>query len=100
MSRAFIKRQENFICGHCAAAVAGDGYTNHCPRCLYSRHADVSPGDRLAECDGLMAPVALRRRHGLEQIVHRCLKCHHVKVNRISPADNLAARSDLLLQSE
>ena len=24
----------------------GNGYTNHCPKCLWSKHVDINPGDR------------------------------------------------------
>ena len=97
MSQTFIKRTENFTCANCEVPVVGDGYTNHCPRCLYSQHVDVHPGDRLAECRGLMAPIALERRHGVDQILHRCLKCHYTRANRTAPTDDLAALTDILL---
>ena len=100
MSQKFIKRPENFACGQCGLAVAGNGYTNHCPQCLYSRHVDIHPGDRAAECGGLMAPIALERHHGAERIIHRCLECHQQNPNRVAPNDDLAALSLLLLQSE
>ncbi len=98
MSQSFIKRREDFTCGQCGEKVVGDGYTNHCPKCLYSRHVDVNPGDRAADCGGLMEPIALDRRHGEDRLVHRCLKCGHEKLNRLSPADDLAVVSTLLLQ--
>ena len=50
----FTRVVEDFTCGQCGAAVTGDGYTNHCPLCLWSRHVDINPGDRAAECGGLM----------------------------------------------
>lgn len=99
MSQIFIKRLENFICGQCGKAVAGDGYTNHCPHCLYSRHVDIHPGDRAAECGGLMMPVGLERRHGADRIIHRCLECQHQNPNRVGKDDDLAVISQLLLQS-
>ena len=100
MSRKFIKRAENFTCGQCGAFVHGDGYTNHCPHCLYSQHVDIYPGDRAAGCGGLMTPIALVRRHGAERIIHRCPRCHYQGPNRIALNDDLAARAALLLQSE
>ena len=53
--KKFIKVKEDFVCEHCGAEVKGDGYTNHCPKCLWSKHVDVHPGDRAAECGGMMA---------------------------------------------
>ena len=100
MSRTFIKRLEDFTCEQCGVAVKGDGYTNHCPRCLYSQHVDIHPGDRLAKCGGLMVPVAIERWHGTDRIIHRCLKCHHQNPNRVVENDDLAVISALLLQSD
>jgi hypothetical protein len=75
MSRRFQRRIEDFVCGHCKAAVAGDGYTNHCPRCLWSRHVDVNPGDRAAECGGAMRPVAVAPARGGWSVAHVCESC-------------------------
>ncbi|HLL91284.1 MAG TPA: RNHCP domain-containing protein, partial [Tepidisphaeraceae bacterium] len=55
----FTRQVEDFTCGHCGRSVRGNGYTNHCPGCLWSRHVDVNPGDRAAACGGLMEPVAV-----------------------------------------
>lgn len=98
MSQTFIKRLEDFTCGQCGTLVVGDGYTNHCPQCLYSRHVDIHPGDRAAACRGLMAPIALERRHGADRLIHRCLECGYISPNRLAPADDLAVVSALLLQ--
>ncbi|HQY53570.1 MAG TPA: RNHCP domain-containing protein [Ignavibacteria bacterium] len=38
MDRKFQKRTEDFTCGNCGCKVTGDGYTNHCPECLYRMH--------------------------------------------------------------
>ncbi len=100
MSQKFIKRVEDFECGQCGTFVRGDGYTNHCPHCLHSQHVDIYPGDRAAQCGGLMMPTALDRRHGAERIIHRCLQCGHTGPNRVSPTDDLAVLAVLLLQSE
>jgi len=53
------KRKENFICRHCGAIVEGNGYTDHCPHCLWSQHRDINPGDRKEKCHGLMKPVGV-----------------------------------------
>lgn len=88
MSKQFQRRQEDFVCAQCGAAVQGDGYTNHCPACLYSLHVDVSPGDRLADCGGLMAPVAVDRKEGEYRLLHRCTRCGHEKWNRSASDDD------------
>ncbi|MCB9832763.1 MAG: RNHCP domain-containing protein [Planctomycetes bacterium] len=87
--RQFQRRIEDFDCLFCGLPVRGDGYTNHCPHCLHSRHVDVNPGDRAADCGGLMVPVALRRdgKKGF-MICHRCELCGHEKWNRSAAEDD------------
>ena len=88
MSRGFQRRIEDFVCQHCGQQVQGDGYTNHCPRCLWSRHVDVQPGDRLANCRGMMQPVAVAGSPGNYRILHRCLVCDLQKWNDAEPQDD------------
>ena len=57
MGRKFKKTVENFTCLNCQTVVIGTGYTDHCPNCLWSKHVDVNPGDRLAICGALIEPV-------------------------------------------
>jgi hypothetical protein len=87
----FIKMQEDFVCGRCGAAVEGDGYTNHCPHCLWSRHVDDQPGDRAASCGGMMEPVALEGSTPQYALLHRCTLCGHEKRNRVQRADSQEA---------
>ena len=75
MSSTFIRTTEDFICENCGREVKGNGYTNHCPYCLYSKHVDVNPGDRAADCGGLMKPVAVELRKGERIIIHECDIC-------------------------
>ncbi|MFA7309274.1 MAG: RNHCP domain-containing protein [Candidatus Paceibacterota bacterium] len=84
----FTRNKENFVCGHCGAAVAGDGYTNHCPQCLWSKHVDVDPGDRMATCDGLMEPVSLEGSTPDYVITQRCVRCGHVRRNKLQTGDS------------
>ena len=87
----FKRQVEDFQCAHCGVPVKGNGYTNHCPHCLYSKHVDIHPGDRKAECQGLMEPILLERESGEEKLTHRCLVCGHTKKNRVSAQDNFEA---------
>ena len=52
-----------FVCNVCARTVfpngAGSGHRNHCPYCLSSQHLDIEPGDREADCGGVMEPIAV-----------------------------------------
>lgn len=84
----FTRTIEDFICQHCGASVAGNGYTNHCPQCLWSRHVDVDPGDRAASCGGLMEPVAARYERDEYIITHHCQVCGKELTNRASPSDD------------
>lgn len=89
MVKKFTRNIENFVCKNCGNVVIGNGYTNHCPKCLYSKHVDINPGDRLCKCLGLMQPVnVLQSRYGYI-ITHKCLKCGFIRNNKSSDNDNL-----------
>jgi hypothetical protein len=68
----------------------GTNHRNHCPSCLWSCHLDHdSPGDRAAECGSSMEPIAITVRGDGEWIlIHRCLACHEIHLNRIAGDDN------------
>lgn len=89
--RQFQRTRENFVCEHCGAEVIGNGYTNHCPECLYSKHVDICPGDRAEECGGLMEPVDLELKDGKYIVIHRCQKCGFIRRNKICDDDNFEA---------
>jgi len=80
-------------CGHVFSTEAeGTRQRNHCPRCLYSLHLDIKPGDRLSGCRGLMEPIAVWVREGREwALIHRCAACGILKSNRIAGDDNETA---------
>lgn len=88
MKRSFIRRVEDFTCEHCGLVVQGNGYTNHCPRCLWSKHVDLAPGDRAAGCGGLMPPAAVEPRGSAYRILHRCERCGAEKWNQAAPEDD------------
>lgn len=68
---------------------AGSGHRNHCPNCLHSKHLDIEPGDRNADCGGVMEPVAVWVRKGGEwALIHRCRMCGTFSSNRIAADDN------------
>ncbi len=85
---SFTRTIENFTCEHCGAAVTGNGYTNHCPKCLWSKHVDVEPGDRAATCGGMMKPVQVSFIGGEYVITSVCEKCGHQKNNKAAPGDS------------
>ena len=94
MSSTFIRKNEDFVCENCGREVKGNGYTNHCPYCLYSKHVDIYPGDRAAKCGGLMKPIAVELRKGKRVIIHECVKCGYQKANKSAPEDDF----DVLLR--
>ncbi|MBQ4069769.1 MAG: RNHCP domain-containing protein [Alphaproteobacteria bacterium] len=91
----FTKTVEDFNCAHCGAVVHGNGYTNHCPNCLWSRHVDEMPGDRASSCGGMMRPVGVAPDGARFVITHRCEKCGHTKRQRTSDDDNIDAIIEL-----
>jgi len=92
----FIKKKEDFLCENCCKNVYGDGYTNHCPFCLYSKHVDISPGDRKADCGGVMAPDSVDLNGQEYSIMHKCESCSYTKRNKISPKDDFDKVLDLV----
>ena len=87
-STKFKKKIEDFVCGNCGFEVKGNGFTNHCPKCLYSKHVDIFPGDRAEDCGGLMKPIFANESGGEWSIMHECVKCHKQQKNVISPDDD------------
>ena len=88
MSSTFQRKIENFICEKCGFSVEGNGYTNHCPECLWSKHVDIHPGDRLAECGGMMEPVRVEVKGGEYTIIHVCTVCGFERPNKAVAEDN------------
>ena len=88
MKRKFQRKIEDFVCENCNTKVTGNGYTNHCPVCLWSKHVDINPGDRECDCGGLMEPLSLENKNSEQIIVHRCVKCGYQKKNKTSEDDN------------
>lgn len=90
-AKRFQRTIEDFVCEHCGAFVKGDGYTNHCPKCLWSKHVDVNPGDRASSCKGLMEPLRIEGASPSYRIVHRCVSCGYEKRNDIDHDDDPSA---------
>jgi len=86
----FTVRNEAFTCSHCQTEVAPlkTGCRNHCPVCLYSMHLDNNPGDRQAECQGTMKPIAVEANSKKGwMIVHECLSCGKTQRNKATLDD-------------
>jgi len=87
-TKKFQKKKEDFVCEKCGKKITGNGYTNHCPECLWSKHVDINPGDRLSICKGLMEPFCLEKEKDIFYIVHKCQKCGFSKRNKAQKGDN------------
>ena len=89
--KKFQRTIEDFSCEHCGFFVQGTGYTNHCPKCLWSKHVDVNPGDRAATCGGMMEPVAISKEGSGWKILHRCVKCKFERAKILDKGDDFDA---------
>ena len=87
--KKFTKTIENFECAHCGAMVFGNGYTNHCPHCLWSKHVDNNPGDRASDCGGMMIPISVETAGNGFIITHKCEKCGKTIRQRSSENDDI-----------
>lgn len=88
MEKRFTRTAENFVCEVCHIHIEGTGYTNHCPNCLWSKHVDKNPGDRLETCGGMMKPTHVEKKKGEWILTHRCEKCGFERKNRMGEEDN------------
>jgi rubrerythrin len=92
MGKKFARNIEDFTCYNCGFEVNGNGYTDHCPKCLYGLHVDIKPGDRECKCHGKMEPVSsISDRYGTFTISYVCLKCGMKKKVKASPDDSVEA---------
>lgn len=84
---------DGFTCKECGWKVSpplyGERHRNHCNNCLSSLHLDNEPGDREADCGGIMEPIGVWvKKNGEWAIIHRCKRCGHLSSNHVAPDDN------------
>lgn len=99
------KQNQEFICSHCGRKVfydrsIGTRHRNHCPYCLWSKHVDLDDsGDRKSACQTEMEPIGLTfKQEGIDKyekikqgelmLIHQCLKCNKISINRLAADDN------------
>ena len=94
--KVFTMRDESFICENCGNEVEKLNYTarDHCPYCLYSKHVDITPGDRANECKGLLKPIGIEKFKDTYKIVYRCDKCGEIHKNIVANDDDM----DLIIE--
>lgn len=88
--KQFTKNNENFICENCGKEVPEHPTSSrdHCCFCLFSKHVDINPGDRLNTCRALLKPIGIKTSNGKTQIVYTCTKCSARVFNIISSDDS------------
>ncbi len=87
---------EEFTCFNCGLLVKPLGYTSrdHCPNCLYSKHVDINPGDRLNSCQGILKPIGIEKYKDTFKIIYQCTKCGIIHKNIMARDDNM----DLIIE--
>ena len=88
--KRFNMIDEKFVCENCGKEVDELGYTarDHCPYCLYSKHVDISPGDRANSCKGLLKPIGIEKFKDTFKILYKCEKCKKEHKNIMANDDN------------
>ncbi|RIL05239.1 MAG: RNHCP domain-containing protein, partial [Proteobacteria bacterium] len=94
-TKRFQRTVEDFTCLNCGKFVEGSGFTNHCPACLWSRHVDFNPGDRLESCRGMMRPFEVEHLSGEYRLTHVCLACGAKRRIKSGKDDDFKALIDL-----
>ena len=114
--RAMATSFGDFRCAHCrnlvstAHMLSGVNNRNHCPYCLWSCHLDLFvAGDRLSACKGQMKPIGLTMKKsrnkyrlgsgGELMLIHRCIECGTLSINRIAADDHPDSVMDVFHQS-
>ena len=94
--KLFTKNDNSFICEHCKKEVQPLSYTSrdHCPYCLYSKHVDINPGDRLNTCVGLLKPIGIEKFKDTYKVVYKCEKCGETHKNIMAKDDD----NDLIIE--
>ena len=98
--KLFTKNDDFFICDNCKKEVKPLKYTSrdHCPYCLYSKHVDINPGDRLNDCKGLLEPIGIEKFKDTYKIIYKCRKCKEVHKNIMAKDDNMDLIIDLSIE--
>lgn len=89
--KKFTMLDEDFICEVCGQEVIKLSYTarDHCPHCLYSKHVDLNPGDRLNGCGGLLKPIGIEKFKDTYKIIYKCEKCKEIHKNIMASDDDM-----------
>ena len=88
--KKFNMIDNEFICENCNKKVSKLNYSarDHCNHCLYSKHVDINPGDRMNGCHGLLVPIDVEKFKDTYKIIYKCEKCHELHKNIVAKDDN------------
>ena len=89
--KKFKELDEDFICENCGKYVNKLVYSSrdHCPYCLYSKHVDINPGDRLNNCTGLLKPIGIEKHKDTYKILYKCSQCGQTHKNIMARDDDI-----------
>lgn len=98
----FIKLNENFTCDICGKEVPKHKTSSrdHCNNCLYGKHVDINPGDRLNECKGTLEPIGIDITNSRTRIIYICKKCKEKRLCITAPDDNKDILINLSISSK
>lgn len=88
--KRFLENDQEFVCENCGKKIEKLVYSSrdHCNYCLYSKHVDIMPGDRLNKCMGLLKPIGIEKYKDTYKIIYKCEKCGEIHKNIIAKDDN------------
>lgn len=89
--KKFTMKDESFICNNCGYLVEPLKYSarDHCPKCLYSIHIDINPGDRSNTCLGNLVPIGIEKFKDTYKIIYKCSKCKEIHKNIMARDDDI-----------
>ena len=98
--KQFTMKDEVFICENCQKEVLPLKYSarDHCPYCLFSKHVDINPGDRLNKCLGLLEPINIEKFKNTYKIIYKCTKCGTIHKNIMAKDDDMNLIINLSIQ--
>ncbi len=99
--KSFSEKDESFICDNCGAKVEKLNYSSrdHCPKCLFSKHVDINPGDRQNDCKGFMKPIGVEKYKNKYKIIYKCLKCNKEHKNITADDDDIDKIIEISVQN-
>ncbi len=103
MMKRFIKINESFACSVCGEENPPVEATcrDHCRKCLCSVHVDVNPGDRAADCGGILQPVGVVMQGAeLRAVQYKCEKCGYEHQNKIALDDDRERLFEVIEKSQ